>query len=502
VKHQSRSAPLAPLAAVAALSLLGGCVATGEPVRGKAPPPSCAKNAILFVGDGMSVATVTAARIASVGVEGRLAMDRFPHTALSMTYTTDHIVPDSAGTMSAMITGVNTNNGIISMDAATERMDFNRDGDGASPWTLFELAEQDGLLTGIVTSTRLTHATPAACYAHINHRDMEREIAAQLVPGLPEYNTRLGDGVDVIFGGGAGFFIPTNATDERGERGYRNDGRDLREAFVDAGYSYVHDEAGMHALTTDDLPAVGLFTRSHFRYEHDRAADPAGDPALADAVQKAVELLEAESERRGVGYVLMVESGRIDHAHHDGNAWRAVEDTIEFDDAIGRTMGLIDVSETIVLVTADHSHTMTIGGYPVRPPSELPYEVAGADEGYAERERGGLFSLVYGLDGRSGRVRLSRDANGAPFTSLAYANGPGARQRSERADPRDGDPGPEDPDYLQEAIIPLASETHGAEEVILYGAGPGADRVRGTVKNTFVFDTMRRALGIEPRSAE
>lgn len=499
MQHRS---PFATVTALTVPLLLAGCAGTGAPLESEASARSGARNAILFIGDGMSVATVTAARIASVGVDGRLAMDRFPYTALSMTYTTDHIVPDSAGTMSAMITGINTNNGVISMDASTERMDFNRDGDGASPWTLFELAEQEGMLTGIVTSTRLTHATPAACYAHINHRDMEREIATQLVPGLSEYNARLGDGVDVIFGGGAGFFIPRDTADERGERGYRNDGRDLRDAFKDAGYSYVHDEQGMEALTPEDLPAVGLFTRSHFRYEHDRAASPAGDPALADAVQKAVELLEAESERRGVGYVLMVESGRIDHAHHDGNAWRAVEDTIEFDDAIGRTVSLIDESDTLVLVTADHSHTMTIGGYPVRAPSDLPYEVTGADAGYAERERGGLFSVVYGLDGSSGRVRLSRDANGVPFTSLAYASGPGARQRSDRIDPRADGSGPEHPNYVQEAIIPLASETHGAEEVILYGMGPGAARVRGTVKNTFVFEVMRSALGIEPRGAE
>ena len=103
-----------------------------------------AKNVILFIGDGMGVSTVTATRIFSVGVAGQLVVDQFPYTALSRTYSSDSITADSAPTMTAMMTGYNTNAGVLGLDETTEFVDFNNDGDGKRLWTLLEQAKRDG----------------------------------------------------------------------------------------------------------------------------------------------------------------------------------------------------------------------------------------------------------------------------------------------------------------------------------------------------------------------
>ena len=131
-----------------------------------------AKNVIFFIGDGMGVSTITATRVYSVGVDGQLVLDQFPYTALSRTYSADSITPDSAPTMSAMMTGVNTNQSVLGLDAKTEPSDFNKDGDGRAPWTLLELAKSRGMKVGVVSTAQITHATPAATY--ITHQSTEQ----------------------------------------------------------------------------------------------------------------------------------------------------------------------------------------------------------------------------------------------------------------------------------------------------------------------------------------
>jgi alkaline phosphatase len=483
-----------------------------------------AKNVILFIGDGMGVSTVTATRVYSVGVDGKLVVDQFPYTALSRTYSSDAITPDSAPTMTAMMTGHNTNAGVIGLDESTEYDDFNKDGDGRRLRTLLEMAKARGMKTGVVSTARITHATPAATYAHINDRNDENAIALQALPGDATYNRALGDGVDLLFGGGRQFFVPNGVADEEGGGGSRSDGRDLRQEFQDAGYTYVHNQTGFNALRNDDLPVLGLFERSHMEYEYDRKNDTGGEPSLSDMTRKAIRLLSQGSRKpkqprgwpflgqwwngggRDEGFFLMVESGRIDHAHHEGNAFRALTDTEEFDRAIGAATALVDLRDTIIIVSADHSHVFNIAGYPLRPKNELPYPLFATPPGYDNLKGNGILDLVYDVDAATGAVAPSTDANGAPYTVLSYANGPGYRGPVARVNPlmdpfpgRDGGPtsGPWDPDYFQEATVPLSSETHSGEEVAIYAIGAGADAVRGTVKNTFIFKVMKAALGID-----
>lgn len=488
-KHISTSIALCAAAFTAA-----GTVASAQ-----GSSPAAAKNVIFFVGDGMGVSTVTATRIYSVGVAGKLAVDQFPNVALSRTYSADTITPDSAPTMSSMMSGVNTNNGVLGFGPDTENKDFLHDGDGTPTTTLLELAEAAGKRVGVVSTARITHATPAACYAHINDRDAENAIALQALPTDATYNNALGGGIDVLLGGGRQFFVPNTVLDEEGGSGSRPDGRDLRAEFQSAGYTYVWNDAGFGALSAADLPVLGLFERSHMEWEFDRAADLGGEPSIAEMTTKAIELLDNPN-----GFFLMVESGRIDHAHHAGNAFRAVHDTEAFDQAIAAAVAAVDLSQTLILVTADHSHVFNIAGYPLRPQSELPYPVINAPVEYATAPHSGLFSLAYDVNVSTGAVSAFTDSNGVPYTTLVYANGPGYRG-APRVDPSI-DPflglggtvvvGPTDPNYLQEAAVPLSSETHSGEEVAIYGIGSGSARLRGTVKNSACFGLMKVALGL------
>jgi alkaline phosphatase len=492
----------------ALLSLIGGLslgytssALAGEG-KAKEAGTKAAKNVILFVGDGMGISTISATRAFSVGVDGDLIMDQMPYSALSRTADADHITPDSASTMTSMMTGTNANSGVIGFGPETEYGDFNRDGDGPSLSTLLERAKQRGMKVGVVSTARVTHATPAACYSHINNRDNEADIALQALPTDATYNRALGKGMDLILGGGRQFFLPTSVVDEEGGAGSRTDGRDLRAEFQAAGYSYVWNTAQFAAVTTAQLPLLGLFERSHMEYEHDRPSDVGGEPSLTELATTAVKLLASASAAEP-GYFLMVEAGRIDHAHHAGNAWRALTDAEQLDRAIGETLRLLDLRDTLVLVTADHSHVFTMAGYPLRPAGELAYPVASAPTEYLASPHNGLFDVVYDVDS-DGNVVKSEDARGVPYTILGYHNGPGYRG-GVRVDPA-VDPfpglsgasgaGPNDPAYLQEAAVPLSSETHAGEDVALLAIGAGASQVRGTVKNSHVHTVISRALGL------
>ena len=466
-----------------------------------------AKNVIFFIGDGMGVSTVTGARIYSVGVGGRLVVDQFPYTALSRTFSADSITPDSAPTMSAMMTGTNTNQSVLGFGEGTEPNDFNNNGDGEASITLLEQAKAAGMRVGVVSTARITHATPAATYAHINQRDNESAIALQALPGDATYNPLLGSGIDILMGGGRQFFVPNTTTDEEGGSGSRTDGRDLRAEFQAAGYTYVWNQTGFNALQGSNLPVLGLFERSHMEYEFDRPTDQGGEPSIVDMTVKAISLLEGASRRGPDGYFLMVEGGRIDHGHHEGNAFRALTDAEALDRAIGAAAQMVDLRETLIIVSADHSHVFNIAGYPLRPLSELPYPVVSSTAGYAGTgaHGNGLLDVVYDLNQTTGHVSESTDKNGVPYTVLGYLNGPGYRN-APRVDPRtDPFPGrlgiiPDGPwhqAYFQESAVPIGSETHSGEDVAIYAIGPGAELVRGTVKNSFIYQVMSTALGFK-----
>ncbi len=463
-----------------------------------------AKNIILFVGDGMGISTITAARIlegqmrGQPGEENRLSFETFAHLALSKTYSSDQQTPDSAPTMTAMVTGYKTREGMLSVNHLTPRGECSAAVTSAhAVKTILEYAADAGKATGIVSTARLTHATPAALYAHTAVRDWEadanlpvtangvpcrgaanavKDIARQLIEVSPAVRSSL----KVAMGGGRTYFLPakkdgTDVFDPEypTTKGRRADGRDLTREWVGsrgAQAAFVWNKAQFDALnpaTTSHL--LGLFEPSHMQYETDKAADAAGEPTLAEMTAKSLAILK----KSATGFFLHVEGGRIDHAHHAGNAKRALIETIEFAKAVKYAMDHTDPTDTLIVVTADHSHVFTIAGYPSRGNPVL-----------------GLSKEVPAIDGAP--LANATDANGLPYTTLGYANGPGFRAGG-RPDLTSVDT--TGLDYLQEAAIPLGSETHAGEDVAIYARGPKAYLVRGSMEQNWIFHVMRDAFG-------
>ena len=239
---------MAGLALMIGAALAAGCNSNND---SSAPEPG-AKNVIFFLGDGMGLNTLTAARIYGVGEEGSLTIDTLPETAFIKTFSHDAQVTDSAPSMSAYMTGVKSNNGVISMDGDATQENACSKRAGKPVTTLLELAKAAGRGTGVVTTTRVTHATPAATYAHLCNRDLEADIAAQLVPGGAGYNSALKQGVDVVLGGGSSFFLP------KADKGKREDGRNLIDEMKAKGYQFA---ATLDELNQADAskPLLGLF---------------------------------------------------------------------------------------------------------------------------------------------------------------------------------------------------------------------------------------------------
>ncbi|NNE99937.1 MAG: alkaline phosphatase, partial [Pyrinomonadaceae bacterium] len=294
-----------------------------------------AKNVILFIGDGMSVSTATAARIlegqlrGESGEENYLSFERFPFTAISKTYSANQQTSDSAPTAAAMLTGQKTNEGLISVNQKVQRGDFRSALENKSK-TLLEMAEEKGKSTGVVSTARLTHATPAACYAHSPDRGWESD-ADILDSGKDAYESAFpdiarqliefpfGDGLEVALGGGRLKFLPKELKDpeypdDEEAVGDRLDKRNLTEEWKTRRKrsEYVWNKAQFDAIDTRQTDhLLGLFQPSHMLYEHDRAKDKAGEPSLSEMTAKAIDILSKNKK----GYFLMIEAGRIDHAH-------------------------------------------------------------------------------------------------------------------------------------------------------------------------------------------
>jgi len=468
----------------AAAVLFAGCSSNDAAEALPAPP----RNVIFFLGDGMGLTTLTAARIYAVGEDGELTIDTLPETAFVKTFSNDAQVTDSAPSMAAYMTGVKMNNEVLSMSADTLAIDplidangnklLNNCGarNGTPATTLVELAKAKGLSAGVVTTTRVTHATPAATYSHICHRDLENDIAAAAVPGGAGYNSALGaNGLDVLLGGGKQFFIPA------AEGGKRSDGRNLIAEMKAKQYTYASNASEFKAIDASKADRLlGLFTSSHMSYELDR--DAAKEPSLAEMTTKAMDVLARNSK----GYFLMVEGGRIDHALHETTAKKALQDTVAFDEAIKAALAKAKISDpelknTLIVVTADHDHTLVLNGYAKR----TGKTVAG---------NAGVLGLVKNYV--SGATE--KDLDGAPYSIIGFGNGENRTQGSRASLAGLDESVTGAATYHQEAVVrmPAGSETHGGTDVFLGAIGNGADTFSGTIDNTKVFGLVKTAAGL------
>ncbi|NWS83303.1 PPBI phosphatase, partial [Toxostoma redivivum] len=435
-----------------------------------------AKNLILFLGDGFGIPTITATRIlkaqqaGKLGPETPLALDAFPYVALSKTYNVDRQVPDSAGTATAYLCGVKGNYQTIGLSAAARYSQCSTTA-GNEVISVLERARKAGKAVGVVTSTRVQHASPSGTYAHVVNRDWYgdasmpqdardqgcKDIAWQLVHNVD---------INVILGGGRKYMTPVGTPDPEypnntQQNGTREDGKNLIDIWLEArpGARYVWNRTEM--LTAAANPSVnylmGLFEPGDMKYSLVR--NTTVDPSLTEMMEAAITILSRNPE----GFYLFVED-KIDHGHHDGAAHKALTEAVEFDRAIERAGALTDEDDTLTVVTADHSHVFSFGGYTLRG------------------------SSIFGL-------APSTASDGKNYTSILYGNGPGY-------------PGSDRPnvdldtamdfEYLAQAAVPLNSETHGGEDVAILAKGPMAHLFHGVQEQTYVAHVMAYAACIEP----
>ncbi|XP_014091128.3 alkaline phosphatase [Bactrocera oleae] len=429
-----------------------------------------AKNIILFLGDGMSIPTLTAGRVYLGGEEKQFSFERFPYVGLSKTYCTNTQVADSACTATAYLGGVKTNYGTIGVSAAVEPNDcLSQNNTLHHVTSIAAWAQKQGMATGLVTTTSVTHASPAGVYAHTANRNWENDaevlsdngdphictdIATQLVHG------EVGRKLNVILGGGRKHFLPNTVRELEGELGQRLDGHNLINEWLtmhgnDAHYAQTRDE--LLNLPASTTRVMGLFGANHMPFHLD--ADAKLTPTLAEMTAVALDILERQSNGRG--FFLFVEGGRIDHAHHDTLALKALDETAEFDKAIALARARTDVHDTLTVVTSDHSHTMSVAGY-----SSRKNDIIGVNNG-----------------------QLGDDQ--LPYATLSYANGPGfeynvlkangaiKRKNLHKIDMKHKD-------YPFPSMVPLESETHGGDDVGVFAIGPYAHLFTGNYEQNYL----------------
>ncbi|NXE51781.1 PPBI1 phosphatase, partial [Casuarius casuarius] len=475
-----------------------------------------AKNIILFMGDGMGLSTVSAARIyqgqlaGGSGEDNVLAMETFPHVALTKTYTIDRQVPDSAGTGTAYLCGVKANAKTLGLSGAAVygkcHTAFGNEVD-----SILHRARLAGKSVGIVTTTRVQHASPGATYAHSVSRswyadanmpkDALREgckdIAYQLV-----HNTD----INVILGGGRIYMTPKQTPDpeypdDPAQNGVRKDGLDLIAEWLGSkevpepgrrgagaercrvgvshrhhvcshwqGARYVWDKKGLDEVEDDSVShLMGLFEPKDMKYELNR--NTSTDPSIVEMTEKAIRILR----RNPNGFFLFVEDdahagGRIDHGHHSGRAKQALMETVMLDQAVARAGELTDPSDTLTVVTADHSHVFSFGGNTLRG------------------------SSIFGLAPKKAKDKRA-------YTSILYGNGPGYSIR-DGGRPAASLPAAEDKDYRQQAAVPLESETHSGEDVAVMAKGPMAHLFHGVQEQHYIAHVLAYAACLEPYAAE
>ncbi|MBW4709234.1 alkaline phosphatase [Roseobacter sp. YSTF-M11] len=450
------------------------------------PITSQAKNVIILIADGNGVGTNYATRLwhgqqnGNMGDENVLPYETFPHLALAKTYNVNAQTPDSAGTGTAMHSGIKTKAGVVGVDETLNRGDCAQT-EAASVTNMSEIMTATGRSVGVISTARITHATPASVYAHSADRNYESndglpegcaqpDIASQLIEAMKAGH------VDVAMGGGRRHFIGKDVTDEEGKTGKRTDGRNLLEEARSMGAQYAWNDETASALALDgSSPILALFESSHMKYEYDRT----GEPSLAEMTSTAIRALQGNEG----GFFLSIEAGRVDHANHDGNLHRVVTDGVAFAEAVAIADELTSDEDTLIVVTADHEHAIAFNGYCGR---GTP-----------------ITGLCYGIDGNgvmhNGEPQTGAD--GKPYTVVGYLNGAGTVLREDvnwvgaRGDITQDEA--TDPDYLQQALIPRSSETHSGEDVAIYAKGPWAHLLNGTVEQNFIFHVMHHAATVE-----
>lgn len=348
-------------------------------------PGKRAKNVIVFLADAGGVPTVSAASLHGYGEPQKLFVQSWPHMGLSDTSTASNWVTDSAAGMTAIVTGQKTHNGVISMDASTVRGKQ----DGKTLKTILEYAEERGLATGVVSNVSIADATPAACYGHANDRGKQAELYQQI------FTPKFGDGVDIVIGGGRKkIYDDTKAM-----------GKDL-DAMAAQHKRPIY--ASVAAIPAGDMRPLALLE------------DAADVPAMTFA---ALDRLKKNKK----GYFLMIEWDT-----HTDNPERGLNNLVNFDKLIREIAGKVDLRDTLLVFTADHSFELrNVGGKRGEP----------LLKGYDEWQK----------------THQAREVVTIPALRVGHS--------------------------------------HTGEEVLATAMGPGAERVKGFFPNTHLFQVLLGAYG-------
>lgn len=429
-------------------------------------------NVILFIPDGFGPASATMARDYLRRYEGvtELALDSL-QTGSVRTFSTDSRVTDSAAGATAYATATKTYNGAIAVDTLKKPLG-----------TILQAAERKGMATGLVVTSRITHATPASFSAHVPNRWMENDIAAQ----------QIARGIDVILGGGKRHFVPSGVDGSK-----RKDSRNLIEEAQSDGYQFVEDRDAL--MNVDEGPVLGLFSMSHMSYEIDR--DPAAQPSLAEMTEKAINLVSQNDD----GYFLMVEGSRIDHAGHSNDAAAHLEDILAYNDAVATALKHArEDGNTLVVSVSDHetgglslgrdivTDGETDGVYAWHP--EVLHRIQGS--------HGAMFDAVEEGYGALPDNATAADSTDVVASVLADMAGIDDLRESERTRIQNS-LGSYALNFAvsdiieRRAVIGWTTRGHTAVDVNLYAYGPGHSLFRGNIDNTQVGQSLASLLNLD-----
>ena len=455
---------LVPLLLVVGLlfaPMLSGCatMATRDASSGKA------KNVILFIGDGMGPSHFGAAWLYSNRVLGKnlkmVELMNAGHTAYLVNDTADATVTESAAAAGQIATGQRMTARAISMAA-----------DGKTPVrTIMETVKSKGLATGLVTTSGITDATPAAFAAHVAHRSDEASVADQ----------ELKAGVDVLMGGRKQFFLPEVSA------GVRKDDRNLLDEAEAAGYTVVSDAEELSAATGSKI--LGLFNMGNMVYEIDRASTM--EPSLADMTSKTLSVLS----RNPRGFFAMIEGGRIDHAAHRNDAAGMIREVVAFDEAVGVGLEFARRNpDTLVIVTADHD----TAGVALIGHSKDSKEYVGIDLAAIGKVTAS-FEVIAGQLGKNPTPERIKQVT-KEYLGIQITDDEAKTVANDTI--RKLDPANYSYPYLHSLAFVLrpylrvgwGSQTHTASPLWAFGLGPGSAPLKGLVHNTQVFDIMKTAM--------
>ncbi len=424
-------------------------------------------NVILMIPDGFGPASVTMARDYLRWRDGttELPYDSL-HVGSARTFSTTSYITDSAAGGTALATGVKTYNGAISVDTTKRPVG-----------TLLEGAERRGMATGLVVTSRITHATPAVFSAHVPDRDQENKIAQQ----------QLNQDIEVLLGGGKRHFVPGSASNSA-----RNDDKNLLSTARQKGYQVVETPDALAQV--DDSPLLGLFSNSHMAYEIDRSDE---QPSLAAMTETAIDVLSQKED----GYFLMVEGSRIDHAGHGNDAATHLHDILAFNDAVETALDAAQNDpNTLVVIVSDHeTGGLTLGrnrdgeGIYAWHPDVLADVTASsgaiADSIRAIRSSGADADRIkQRIEETVTRLTGVSDLSEERVEHLTEVEGPYAVGNAVA------------PVVNREALVGWTSHAHTAVDVGLYAYGPGANRFVGNHDNTTVARRLADLLDVNLRA--